>query len=60
MHHLVINVQKCMLLLGSSDQKSTQKQSKMTVAASTKTFGNLKLENYISHINKACLARVPP
>ena len=38
-------------ILGSSGQKTTQKQPKMTVSAGTKTFKNLKFENYISEIN---------
>ena len=47
-------------ILGSSGQKSTQKQPKMTVSASIKTFENLKLENYRSHINKTWPVCVPP
>ena len=47
-------------VLGSSDQKSTQKPPKMTVSASTKTFENLKLEKYRSHINKTWPVCVPP
>ena len=32
----------------------------MTVSAGTKTFENLKLENYKSDINKNCPVCVPP
>ena len=32
----------------------------MAVSASTKTFENLKLENYRSHINKTWPVYVPP
>ena len=47
-------------ILGSTGQKNTQKQPKMTVSASTKTFANLKLENYRSDINETCPVCVPP
>ena len=40
--------------------KFATKQPKMTVSAGTKTFENLKLENYRSNINKTCPVYVPP
>ena len=47
-------------ILGSSGQKTTQKQPKITVSVDTKTFENLKLENYRSNIAKTCPLCVPP
>ena len=41
-------------ILRSSGQKTTKKQPKMTVSTGTKTFENLKLENYRSGIAKTC------
>ena len=41
-------------ILGSSGQKITQKQLKMIVSPGRKVFENLKLQNYISNINKYC------
>ena len=46
--------------MGNSGQKATQKQLKMTVSAGTKTFENLKLENYRSDIYETCPVGVPP
>ena len=57
---LLITSQKFRLLLGNSGQKLTQKQHKMTVSASTKTFENnwrtadpisVKLAQYVYHLN---------
>ena len=62
MHHLPCNhwSNKTDTILGSSGQKTTQKQLKMIVSASRKAFENLKRENYISDINKNCQACIPP
>ena len=46
-------------ILGSTGQKNTQKQPKMTVSASMKTFENLELENYRSDINETFPGCVP-
>ena len=56
---LLVITAKFKMLLGISDQKSTQKQPKMTVSTNTKTFENLNLENYRSHISKTCSVCVP-
>ena len=47
-------------ILGIPGQKITQKQPKMTVSADTKTFENLKLDNYRSNIAKTCPLCVLP
>ena len=54
MHHLACHYwsNKIDNILGSSGQKTTQKQLKMIVSPGRKAFENLKLENYISDINK--------
>ena len=64
MHHLACNPWskfqiKLTTLLGRSDEKTTQKQPKMTVSAGTNTFENLKLKNYRSDIDESCPLRVP-
>ena len=58
-HHW-LKVQIKLKILGSSGQKTTQKQPKMTVSTGTKTFENLKLKNYRSDIAKTCSLCVPP
>ena len=62
MHHLACHYwsNKTDNILGSSGQEITQKQPKMIVSAGRKTFENLKLENYISNINKNCQVWIPP
>ena len=54
MHHLACHhwSNKIDNVLRRSGQKTTQKQIKMIVSAGRKVFENLKLENYISDINK--------
>ena len=47
-------------ILGSSGQKTTKEQRKMTVSAGIKTFENLKLKNYRSDIAKTGSLCVPP
>ena len=47
-------------ILGSTGQKNTQKQPKMAVSASMKTFENLELENYRSDINETFPGCVTP
>ena len=44
-HHW-FKVQAKLKVLRSSDQKTTQKQPKVTVSIGEKTFENLKLKNY--------------
>ena len=39
-------------ILGSSSQKNTRKEPKMITFVITKTFENLRLENYRSNINE--------
>ena len=53
-------VKKFRLLLGSSCQKSTQKQRKTTVSTGTKAFEKLQLENCRSYMSKNCPVCVPP
>ena len=48
-HHWSMKIDN---ILGSSGQKTTQKQLKIIVSAGRKTFENLKFENYRSGINK--------
>ena len=59
MSSLVKISNKINIILWSPGQKTIQKQPKMTVSASTKTFENLKLENHRSDIAKTCLLCVP-
>ena len=70
MHHLPCNhwSNKTDTILGSSGQKTTQKQLKMIVSASRKAFENLKRENtypiltkiakYVYHLN-TCHSAIP-
>ena len=61
MHHLAYHHwSKMQADFGQSSQKPTHKQPKMTISASTKTFENLKLENYRFRISKTCPVCVPP
>ena len=62
MHHLACHhwSNKTGNILGSSGQKITQKQLKMIVSPGRKVFENLKLQNYISDINKYCQVCIPP
>ena len=63
MHHLACHhwskVQTKLKILGSSGQKTTQKQPTMTASTGTKTFENLKLKNCTSDIAKTCSLCVP-
>ena len=62
MHHLACYhwSDKFDNILGSSGQNSTQKQLKMIVSSGRKAFENLKLENYMSDINKNPQVCIPP
>ena len=57
MHHLACH--HWSNILGSSGQRTTQKQLKMIVSAGRKAFENLKLENYIFDVNKNYQVGIP-
>ena len=61
MHHLVFHYRSTKIdnILGSSGQKTTQKQLKMIASAGRKTSENLKLENYRSNSNKKVRVEFP-
>ena len=61
MHHLACRhwSNKIDNILGSSGQRTTQKQLKMIVSADRKAFENLKLENYIFNVNKNYQVGIP-
>ena len=61
MHHLACHhwSNKIDNILGSSGQRTTQKQLKMIVSAGRKAFENLKLENYIFDVNKNYQVGIP-
>ena len=59
-HHWPKFQTKLIAFWGVLAKKSTQRQPKMTVSAGTKTFENLKVENYRSDIAKICPLCVPP
>ena len=50
MSSLIKILNKINNIIVSSDQKNTQKLTKMTLSAGAKTFENLKLERYRSNI----------
>ena len=65
MHHLACHhwskfQTKLATFGGILAKKNNQNQPKMTVPVGTKTFENLKLENYRSYITKTCTVSVPP
>ena len=60
MSSLLKILNKIDIILGSTGQKTTQKQPKMTVSAGKKTFENLRLENYRFDIAKTYSLYVPP
>ena len=60
MSSLLKILNKIDIILGSTGQKTTQKQPKMTVSAGKKTSENLRLENYRFDIAKTCSLYVPP
>ena len=61
MHHLACHYWSTKIdnILGSSGQKTTQKQLKMIASAGRKTSENLKLENYRSNSNKKVRVEFP-
>ena len=61
MHHFAFHhwSNKMDNILGSSAQKTTQKELKMTVSLGRKASENLKLQNYISNINENCQVCTP-
>ena len=62
MHHLACHhwSKKIDYTLGSFGQKNTPKLLEMIISAGRKASENLKLETYISNINKNCQVRIPP
>ena len=53
-HHWSKKLTNLTTFCGVLSKKTTQKQFKMILSAGRNAFENLKLENYISNINKNC------